>query len=208
MMRINSIFRTLQGEGFQAGRPATFIRLAHCNLDCSWCDTEYNTYTNKHLEDLARELEPRDFFVVTGGEPFLNRSTLLSLVSFLIDRKKAKTVAIESNGTLPPHKSLINLSEHIFLTISPKEQQKTPYFVHPEIKPLVSEVKLVVDKSLRDNQKKLLSLMSELEKVGRFHYLSPEFNELDRNAKAIYNLIEKQEVWKLSLQTHKWIGLP
>lgn len=159
------------------------------------------------LEDLDEKLEPRDFFVITGGEPFLNKASLLNLVCFLESKKKAKTIAIESNGSLPPHKSLSHLLPYLHLTISPKEQQGTPYFVHPDIKELVSEVKLVVDKSLRNNQKKLLSLMKELERVGKYHYLSPEFSELDKNSKAIYNVIERQERWRMSLQTHKWIGL-
>jgi 7-carboxy-7-deazaguanine synthase len=77
-MKINEIFYSIQGESSFAGRPFVFIRLAGCNLRCTYCDTEYAFYqgTEMSIPEILREVEPfpTRFVLVTGGEPMLQKS--------------------------------------------------------------------------------------------------------------------------------------
>lgn len=217
-IRVNSIFNTIQGEGFNAGTPATFLRLAHCNLDCSWCDTEFNTYTSYSLKELKDEFFKvglQRLLVITGGEPFLNPK-LFDIIYILPEDQK---IAIETNGTLPPTKSFKEFFDQqkegkIFITVSPKREQvddKPPFYFDPVLITMASEIKIVVDKYLRNNSKVLLRLMDSTVKqtTGKPHlYLSPEYSEMKKNVSAIYNIFKNKVGWKLSLQTHKWAGLP
>jgi len=77
-MVINQIFYSLQGEGFLAGVPSVFIRMAGCPLRCRWCDTKYAWDTtagkNYSIEDIVRTVGqwPSKFVIITGGEPMIN----------------------------------------------------------------------------------------------------------------------------------------
>jgi len=103
LLDVHSIFYTIQGEGPFSGFPAVFIRLAGCNLQCPWCDTEYTQGRRfAHPEVVADYVSslslPGGLIVITGGEPF--RQNLTALLEHLDDRKHL--VQIETNGTLAP----------------------------------------------------------------------------------------------------------
>lgn len=103
---VHSIFYTIQGEGPHTGKPAVFIRLAGCNLQCPGCDTDYTSNREQlsvqeimHRVKLAYEPVTEHhtpLIVITGGEPF--RQNLERLVEGLILYHR---VQIETNGTLP-----------------------------------------------------------------------------------------------------------
>lgn len=105
-LAVNSLFFTIQGEGPFAGRPAVFIRLAGCNLQCPMCDTQYtarDTFAVSELVDMVLTHKHRmndrvdDLLVViTGGEPF--RQPIGHLVASLVH--ECLPVQIETNGTL------------------------------------------------------------------------------------------------------------
>lgn len=104
-VQVFKCFPTIQGEGPFAGRPAIFIRLAGCNLQCPWCDTDYTSKRQTLLPwevlSLIAPWKPLKGFsrpplvVITGGEPF--RQNLVPLVGLLIDN--GYCVQIETNGT-------------------------------------------------------------------------------------------------------------
>ena len=73
MYRVNDIFYSLQGEGHNTGRAAVFIRFAGCNLRCSFCDTEFDTYREMTAEEIVASISTYSarFTVLTGGEPTL-----------------------------------------------------------------------------------------------------------------------------------------
>lgn len=99
-MIVNQIFTSLQGEGPDSGVPATFIRLAGCNVRCKWCDTIYASKgTEREVEEVARKAT-QDYVVITGGEPLTQPLALETLIFSLLG--KGKRVAIETNGTLLP----------------------------------------------------------------------------------------------------------
>lgn len=103
---IQEVFYTIQGEGPYAGWPAVFIRLAGCNLQCPWCDTDYTskrqTMTNQTVLNTVLGLRTstkghRVVAVLTGGEPF--RQNIGPLATMLVNNKYV--VQVETNGTLP-----------------------------------------------------------------------------------------------------------
>ncbi|MEZ4223217.1 MAG: 7-carboxy-7-deazaguanine synthase QueE [Polyangiaceae bacterium] len=113
-LRVSEIFESLQGEGVSAGTPCTFLRLATCNLRCSWCDTKYTwdfknhdydkEVTHQAVRDVATRLGAlaQRRLVVTGGEPLLQASALEAL----LDELTGFTVEVETNGTLAPSAGL------------------------------------------------------------------------------------------------------
>jgi 7-carboxy-7-deazaguanine synthase len=101
-MKIAEIFRSLQGEGRNQGKPCLFIRLAGCNLHCSWCDTPNAQAGGSEmsidaiLEQVWRLNPP--YVCITGGEPLLQKDDLEPLLSSLHTR--GTTIDIETNGTI------------------------------------------------------------------------------------------------------------
>lgn len=116
VLNIVEVFDSVQGEGPSAGCPATFVRLAGCNLSCSWCDTEYSwnwKRFSKHLQvqkhsptDLALRLAeaPSRRLIITGGEPLLQQRALTELVSRLSNEL---FIEVETNGTIAPRSGLL-----------------------------------------------------------------------------------------------------
>ena len=101
-MLVNEIFHSLQGEGPDVGIPATFLRLAKCNVRCSFCDTKYAFQDGEEImlsEVWARLMTHTKFIVVSGGEPLLQDEELGKLINLM--RKQYYHFAVETNGTLP-----------------------------------------------------------------------------------------------------------
>lgn len=101
-MKVAEIFRSLQGEGKNQGKPCLFIRLAGCNLNCRWCDTPESRTGGREmskdtvLEHLWRINPP--YVCVTGGEPLLQAGELEPLLASLV--KRGSAIDIETNGTI------------------------------------------------------------------------------------------------------------
>ena len=128
-MQINEIFKSIQGEGPNFGKPAIFLRTAQCNLKCTWCDTKYTwdwenyDYTKEvkemTLEEIKEQLLDLEIkhLVITGGEPLLQQDDLADLLSFL---KPNFYVEIETNCTILPNKMLTDLVDQ--WNVSPKTE--------------------------------------------------------------------------------------
>lgn len=103
-MRIIEIYRSLQGESSFAGLPCTFVRLAGCNLRCTWCDSEY-TFTGGRImgsDEVFAEVQrlaPAGLVEITGGEPMLQERELLPFMERLL--VAGYTVLIETSGERP-----------------------------------------------------------------------------------------------------------
>jgi 7-carboxy-7-deazaguanine synthase len=101
-MKIAEIFRSLQGEGKNQGKPCLFIRLAGCNLHCRWCDTEYARTGGREMNlDVILEQVWRmnpSYVCITGGEPLQQAKELEPLLISL--HKRGTAIDIETNGTL------------------------------------------------------------------------------------------------------------
>jgi 7-carboxy-7-deazaguanine synthase len=123
-MKVSEIFYSIQGEGFLAGVPSVFVRLAGCPLRCKWCDTKYAWDPMDGQEQSITEIVPTvrqwpcKFVVITGGEPMINPD-LPKLVNQLKDL--GKHITIETAG--------IKFIEDLrcdLMSISPKLSNSTP----------------------------------------------------------------------------------
>ena len=101
MLKINEIFKSIQGESSYAGLPCIFVRLTGCNLRCTYCDTEYAFYEGKEMSvaDVVKAVESCGISLVeiTGGEPLLQKE-VYPLMQALLDKKY--TVMLETGGSL------------------------------------------------------------------------------------------------------------
>ena len=183
--RINEIFYSLQGEGYFTGCPSVFIRFSGCNLHCSFCDTDFASYTEMTASEIlsaVQALTPdqRVHIVLTGGEPTLQLDE--SLLDTL--HETGKMICLETNGTKnPPHGI-------DWLTCSPK--QDTTISV-----PYCDELKVVFTKP----------------EVELWHTLIPSTHCYlqpcsQQNTAEVVAYIKEHPWWRLSLQTHKYINIP
>jgi 7-carboxy-7-deazaguanine synthase len=110
-LKLSEIFESLQGEGASVGAPTMFVRLAQCNLHCSWCDTKYTwDFEHYNYDDEVREQSSEDVarvvnasttrrVVLTGGEPMLQQRALSAFFGSLAPDI---IVEVETNGTILP----------------------------------------------------------------------------------------------------------
>jgi len=206
---VKELFLTLQGEGAQSGSRAVFLRFAGCNLwsgreadraaaQCSFCDTDFVGTDGQgggkfaDSEGLADSVErewgdgrENRLVVVTGGEP------MLQLDSALVDalHERGFRVAAESNGTLPAATGLD------WLCVSPKAGTDV-------VQRSGNELKLVWPQAGIDP--------AELERWAFEHFLVQPMDCADGEAavEAAIGLAMKRPKWRLSLQSHKLVGLP
>lgn len=197
MYRVNDIFYSLQGEGHNTGRAAVFIRFAGCNLRCSFCDTEFDTYREMTAEEIVASINtyPARFVVLTGGEPTLQVDE--AFVDLL--HQHGFEVAMESNGTRPAPNNLD------WLTVSPKisgEKWKVESGWR-----LPDEVKVVFDEDTVPET--YLPSPSTLHHSPLLYLQPCDTGNAERNAIIInrcIDYIKEHPQWRLSLQTHKLIG--
>jgi 7-carboxy-7-deazaguanine synthase len=104
-MQIIEIYKSLQGESSYAGLPCVFVRLAGCNLRCSWCDSEYTFKGGARmtLEEILAEVQrlspDGDLVEITGGEPLLQEREVVQLMERLV--ANGYTVLVETSGERP-----------------------------------------------------------------------------------------------------------
>ena len=191
MLQLAEIFYSIQGEGEFTGTPAVFVRLAGCNLSCDFCDTDYSLKFFASVDDVVakvRELgKDCPMVVLTGGEP-LAQSEAVDLIEAL--RRDGRRVHIESNGTIAAE-----LPADVWLCVSPKER------VDARMAKRANEVKLIVDGGVPEQW---LELFADKPRV----LLQPEGNKPKNVALALDYAKAHPGRFRLSLQTHKFIGVP
>ena len=190
-LRLTEIFYTLQGEGTWTGTPAVFVRLAGCNLACAFCDTDYAIRSLAAIDDIVARVEEIGgacpMVVLTGGEP-LAQSATPALIAAL--RSAGRRVHVESNGTI-----FTELPSDVWLCVSPKER------VDARMARRADEVKLIVDGRVPEEQ---LALFPEQATI----FLQPEGNKPRNIDIAVAYARAHPQRFRLSLQTHKFIGIP
>lgn len=191
MLQLSEIFYSIQGEGTWTGTPAVFVRLAGCNLACDFCDTDYSTKLFASVDEIVAMVRKVGgdcpMVVLTGGEPLAQRETL-DLIDAL--RRDGRRVHIESNGTI-----FTELPDDVWLCVSPKER------VDRRMAQRANEAKLIVDRRVPVEH---LELFAEQPTI----LLQPEGNRPANVAIALEYAKTHPQRFRLSLQTHKFIGVP
>ena len=203
-MKVNEIFYSLQGEGFNTGTPAIFVRLSGCNLDCPFCDTDHISGKEMTEGEIIEEVSryKASLVVITGGEPALQLTESLVEMLHLL----GKTVAVETNGTVELPKNVD------WITLSPKDA-----FLGDKAKPILKyadELKLIFDEDnfSEDQHRDVRKCVSKYENINITHrFLQPcDTGDPQKNAEIIQKTIEyckEHPEWRLSLQTHKILNI-
>ena len=210
MYTIKEIYYTIQGEGFHTGRSAVFARFSGCNLwtghekdrenaICNFCDTDFigtdgpgggkfqtpNDLVKNIVSKWPSRSKEKRFVVFTGGEPLLQMDE--ELINVLHYNKFE--IAIETNGTVKAPKNID------WVCVSPKAGSNL-------IITKGNELKLVYPQHGIDP--------SQYENLNFDHFsLQPMDNEnLNENIQKTIKYCHEHPLWRLSLQTHKFVGIP
>lgn len=190
-------FYTLQGEGFHQGKAAYFIRLAGCDVGCFWCDVKDSWDAEKfprlNLQKIITDAKkyPSKLIVITGGEPLMHN---LDGLTELLKTEGFET-NIETSGAHPLS------GRWNWICLSPKKF-KAPL---PEILPLANELKVVISNK---SDFKWAELYAEKVATNCKLYLQPEWDKRMLVTPLIIDYIKENPKWELSLQIHKYIGVP
>jgi Organic radical activating enzymes len=193
-LKVVEIFNSIQGEGANVGRSATFIRLSNCNKNCAYCDTDWENGTEMTLDEVMAEVKKYSSTMIiwTGGEP------TLQLTSEILAEFSAYYQAIETNGTnpVPAEIDYISCSPKVTPAVLNRNFQSVNEFRYPVI---------AGDK---------LPLIDELPPAENY-FLSPVFSgeekkRLDINKKNLdycLEVIQQDPRWRLSVQLHKLLNV-
>ncbi len=217
--KINEVFESIQGEGSYTGVPAIFLRLQGCPVGCPWCDTrhtwtvsldkelsqqavmaqgqETDNWFSASSDDLWRLYRDKGYqarhIVITGGEPCMYDLTVLT-GEFI---QRGFSVQIETSGTFA-----VRAHPKVWVTLSPKVDMPGGYAVRDDVLLRANEIKHPVAREKHiDELKALLARQA----VDAPVYLQPISQQKRATELCIQQCIANN--WRLSLQTHKFIGI-
>lgn len=221
-MHIIEIYKSVQGESSFAGLPCIFVRLAGCNLRCSWCDSEYTFSGGKkmsvgEIEKAVHALSPCKLVEITGGEPMLQEKGLLPFIDGLLHG--GYTVLMETSGERP----LANVPKavHKIVDVKCPASGEGKSFHLPNLDALTpnDEAKFVIaDRADYEFARDFVRLHGLEDKVAAVLF-SPAFRKDAAPARDAANcLLDPRQLveWiladglnaRLSLQIHKFIWEP
>jgi 7-carboxy-7-deazaguanine synthase len=190
-------FYTLQGEGFNTGQAAHFIRLGGCDVGCHWCDVKESWNANLHpltninhlIEKVKESKAPS--VVITGGEPLLYN---LDLLCNALKQTGIKTF-IETSGAYALS------GQWDWICLSPKKNLQPL----PAIYKRANELKVIVY-----NHNDFVWAEKQAEKVGPecYLYLQAEWSKRNELMPEIIEYIKQHPRWMISLQSHKYMNIP
>ncbi len=197
MLPIMEEFYTIQGEGFNAGEAAYFIRIGGCDVGCRWCDVKESWDTGLHpltsTDSVVHNAlqHPSKAVVVTGGEP------LMYNMNFLCDKLKENGVKIylETSGAYPLSGSWD------WICLSPKKNS----FPVGNITQKTNELKVIIFNES--------DLAWAEQSAAQVHddcvlFLQPEWSRAKYMTPVIIDYVMKYPRWKISLQSHKFMNIP
>ncbi len=197
LLPIMEAFYTLQGEGYNTGEAAFFIRVGGCDVGCRWCDVKESWNPDLHPLTKTTEIveqamaQPSKAVVVTGGEP------LLYNLDFLCRELKSHNIKtyLETSGAY----SLTGIWDWICL--SPKKNSAPK----ENIIKLANELKVII---FNDSDiawaEKYAALVNPYCKL----YLQPEWSRSKYMTPVIIEYVMQNPKWKISLQAHKFMNIP
>ena len=217
--RVHSIFTTIQGEGPWVGLKSIFVRLAGCNLRCSFCDSEFdNNAKDMTLLQLAEHLNSIwvetdcNRFVITGGEPMLQ--PIFELAQWM----PGAFFQIETAGTVWPDENWSPLPKNMILVCSPKTPE-----VHQLVKLYCNDWKYIIREGETSKDDGLPIVSTQINSNGKYsliyrpdRIMNPQIwvqpcDEQDTeatkaNTRHAVELVLKYG-YRLSIQVHKIVGV-
>ncbi len=190
-------FYTIQGEGFNTGKAAYFIRLGGCDVGCHWCDVKESWNPELHPLTLTKNIVnnankyPSKSVVVTGGEPLLYNLEVLceGLKGF------GMQTFLETSG------AYLLTGQWDWICVSPKKF-KAPL---PSVLKQAHELKVIIyhdsDFEWAENHALQVSANCKL-------YLQPEWSKSEKMTPKIVEYVMNHPTWEISLQTHKFLHIP
>ncbi|PSF38878.1 7-carboxy-7-deazaguanine synthase QueE [Aphanothece hegewaldii CCALA 016] len=188
-------FHSVQGEGFWTGVNAYFIRLGGCDVYCPWCDQKESWNAKRHpqqsVNDLVQQAKNANpaIVIITGGEPLLHDLTPLTRQL----KEYGLRTHLETSGS-HPFSGVFD-----WVTFSPKQYKSPDESIYPQ----VQELKVVIanEDDLRWAQEQALLVPSHALK-----YLQSEWNT-PSSQQLIFDYVLKHPEWRISLQSHKFLGV-
>lgn len=190
-------FYTIQGEGYNTGKAAYFIRLGGCDVGCHWCDVKESWDANIHPLTKACDVVERvkshraDSVVVTGGEPLIYN--LDKITGFL--KTEGIATFIETSGAYETS------GEWDWICLSPKKTMKPLQDIYTR----ANELKIIVfnkhDLTWAEEQASLV-------RPECYLYLQPEWSKRETITPLIIDYVKEHPRWMISLQTHKYMNIP
>lgn len=190
-------FYTIQGEGFNTGKAAYFIRLGGCDMGCWWCDVKESwdvslhplTLTDKIIENVMKH--PAKAVVVTGGEPVLYN---LDYLCRELKQRNVKTF-LETAGV----RKLTGSWDWICLSPKKGSIPLLEYFQEAH------EIKVIIS---QESDFRWAELNAKKAHPGCHLFLQPEWSRHDHILPLIIDYVKEHPDWNISLQTHKFIHIP
>ncbi len=190
-------FYSIQGEGYNTGKAAFFIRVGGCDVGCSWCDAKESwnpgLYPPTPIEEIVKEAVryKAKSIVITGGEPLTY--PLDKLCSLL--KSSSMQIFLETSGSHPLSGTFD------WICLSPK-RKKPPL---DNIFRFTNELKVIIEKRedfewAEENRSKAAE--------GTLLYLQPEWSRRNEMLPEIVEYVKSNPIWSISLQTHKYINIP
>lgn len=190
-------FYTLQGEGHHTGRAAYFIRIGGCDVGCAWCDSKLtwnpDIFPPVDVDEIVSHARqyPANAVVVTGGEP-----SLYPLGYLCSELKKAGIQTfIETSGAHPLS------GQWDWICLSPKQQTPPVDSIHMKADELKVIISTPSDLLWAEENAKLV-------KSNCLLYLQPEWSVFNKILPVIVDYILQHPKWRVSLQAHKFMGIP
>jgi organic radical activating enzyme len=200
ILKVVEIFQSIQGEGANTGRSAVFVRLANCNKDCWFCDTDWSKgeeMTVANILDSVKSLSqqkdyPNNLIIWTGGEP------TLQLTDEVLEHFSGYYNCIETNGTnpVPSRIQYISCSPKVSPAILRENFHRVNEFRYPiaagDVLPDISELP-----------------------ASDHYFISPvflgepkkRFLQNEDNIMYSIELVNKNPIWRLSMQLHKLLNI-
>lgn len=196
MLNIAEHFYSVQGEGANSGKAAYFVRLSGCDVGCSWCDSisawKVGGGETMSEEEIVCHIEQSEACcaVITGGEPLMQNLDILTKML----KNKGIEVWIETSGTKPFS------GEFDWVCLSPKKFKKPL----EEVFKRADELKVVIG-----SDEDFMWADECAKKVGRqcLLLLQPEWNVEAEMLSKIIEYVKRNQMWKISLQTHKYMNI-
>jgi organic radical activating enzyme len=190
-------FLTLQGEGAHTGSSAYFLRIGGCDVGCHWCDVKESWNAELHpvtpLEQMVQNAvsSGSPTVVVTGGEPLMwNMGPLTDAL-----HAAGLQVHLETSGAYP----LTGTWDWICLSPKKTKAPRSEWYA------VAHELKVIVFNN--DDFRWAEVHAQEINREAQ-RFLQPEWSKREKALPEIIAYIERNPTWRLSLQTHKYIGLP